>query len=715
MTAMTSARNATMKLLALPTVHVGLLALLAGGIYVQTLTGEFIWDDSGLIVDRSDYFEAARNIVPLFTDSPLSSAPYYRPFLWLSFLADYALWHHNPWGFHLTNILLHMLNTVMLYVALRVLPAPAPLCAATSALFAVHPINTEAVAWIAGRNDPLMMLCILLTCLMFCKAATVSRKKAALTYAFVSGLCYAAGLLVKESAVIALPLLLIIDRCIQTTGSRFARMIRLSLYAAMLLISTAFFFVQQTFFQGTALRLNFQPHIHALSFVCAVYLYYLKTLLFPINLTVDPSFFIPCLTDPIRAALYPIVFAAVLAVPVWCRSWWREGAAAMAWVLVYLLPVSGIIWMGVPILEHRAYGACAGFCFCLASLWYRSAYRSRLHHRRVAKCVASGALCAVLLLYGALTVQRNRFWQNELLIWTDTYAKSPWSAQAMVNLGVALLRRNQPEQALDLFYKARERYPYSSRVYNNIGAALSALGKYDEARAALQQALRCDPNSAEAYTNLGIFYRDRGEIAQAISCFEKAHALNPSSVTTVQQLARLYLQQGDPDRAIAMVRSALAHVPRNSLLHNELGKALQQVSRSEEALESFKAAVQYDPSNCDALNNLSLLYLRQGKFRQALPYTLRAVHCKPEAPELHMNCGIIYMNLGMLPDAAAAYERAIRLNPAYADAYFNLGVTLMMMKKDRQRIRECFEKVLDLQPDYPNKDHVLKIIEELKK
>lgn len=697
-----------------PILRIVLLALLAGAIYAQTLGGEFVWDDSGLIVDSSDYFEAARDITPLFTDSPLSSAPYYRPFLWLSFLADYALWHRDPWGFHLTNILLHVLNTLTLYAALRAIPAPSLLCTAASALFAVHPINTEAVAWIAGRNDPLMTLCILLTCLLFRTAVTVSRKTPALICAVGTAVCYAAGLLVKESAVITLPLLVIIDRCCAAPpGLRAARTKRRSLYAVMLLLTAASLLAQQTLFHGPAIRLDFQPDVRAVSFVAAVYLYYLKTMLFPVNLTVDPSFFIPGLADPLRASLYIVMFAGVLTATAWCRTRWREGCAAMLWVLVSLLPVSGIVWMGVPILEHRAYGACAGFCFCLASLWYRGAYRTNQSNRAAARRIAGITLCAVLLLYSALTVQRNRLWQNELLIWTDTFAKSPHSPQAMVNLGVALLRRNQPDRALELFHKAREHYPNSSKIYNNIGAALYALGKHDEALAAQQQALRCDPRSAEAYTNMGIIYRERGDSAQAASCFEKARALKPSSVAPVQQLARLHLHQGDPEKAIAVLRGALAVLPRNSLIYNELGKAQEQAGRAAEALESFRAAVLYDPANCDALNNLALMCIRLSHFREALSYALRAAQLKPEAPELHMNCGIIYMNLGMLPEAVAAYERAICLNPAYADAYFNLGVTLMM-KKEKHRAETCFEKVLALRPDYPNKERVLKILEGLK-
>lgn len=695
-------------------VRILLLAVLAGGVYLQTLTGEFIWDDTGLIIKNIEHVESAGDFTVFFTRTPFESAPYYRPVLWVSFFIDYMLWGRNPLGFHITNIFLHALVTVLVYRLLNVLAVPEALCFTTAALFAVHPINTEAIAWIAGRNDPLMFLFVVLTSIFAVRARMQKDRSKKAVLLIAAALSYLTALLTKESAVIVVPLLLLIEGHHVATGRSVPVRQTLLLYSTLFGITVLFLSIQQSVLSNRISDLSFQPDPRSLFTPSIIYIYYLKTLCIPINLTVDPSFYLKAVTDGTARVACAAVFGAVVAMVFLCRRRWYEGFAGMVWMLVYLVPVSGIVWMGVPILEHRAYGACAGFCYALASLWHRS-IRSRDGTEKKSASLATFLFCCIIIAYALLTLHRNLAWRDEFSIWTDTIKKSPTSPQALINLGVTYLRHNQPEKALEYFNKTLVVAPRSTQVYNNMGTALYALGRYDEAIQAQERALQLDPRSAEAYSNLGILYKHRGDFDKAAAFFEKAISLKPTFLVPYIHLTFIHADAGRFDEALTILARGLDVLPKSSSLYNAKGVVYEKMKRYEDALKCYQKAADIDPGNYEALNNLVLCLIRDKKFHQALPVALLATKLCHDSPELFLNLGIIYMNIGKLLEASTAYKKAIRLNERYADAYFNLGVCLFGMKGKEKESIKYFEKVLEIQPDYPNKELILKITEKLKK
>ncbi|MCX8045196.1 MAG: tetratricopeptide repeat protein [Desulfobacterota bacterium] len=692
-------------------VHSVLLAALPGVLYLQTLAGAFIWDDNGLILNFVEYLENASDISVLFFHTPFESAPYYRPVLWLSFFADYGLWGRQPFGFHLTNILLHMINVVLLYGTLRMLLFPISLCFVTAALFGAHPVNTEAVAWIAGRNDPLMFLFLMLTCLcMISGRRYCSRAGSTVFYmgAFVS---YLLALFTKESAIVTLPLLLLVELRLGANHHGF-RVGRAMLYGLLLVATAIFFIAQQGALQGRITNITVHTDVRSIATPFIIYLYYFKVLFFPINLTVDPSFYLRSVTDSIAPYICSAIVMVIVSAVLWCKRRWPEGCAGMVWVFIYLLPISGIMWMGVPILEHRAYGACAGFCFALASLWHRCRYA--VMPRRLINDIATVLLCCILAGYGVLTIKRNHVWRDEITMWTDTLAKSPLSQQALINLGVVHLQRNDPNTALRYLQQALAISPRSEPAYLSLGTALFALGRIDEAVQAQHEAIKLNPRSAEAYNNLGILHKEQGVTEQAAAFFEKAISLKPTFSDPYVHLAHLYANAGAYDKAITILHKGCTVLPRSSIIFNALGKVYEQMQNINAAREHYTKAVDADPNNCEARTNLVLCLIKLQRFKEALPHARQAVMLRADAPELYMNLGIIYMNLGLLAEAAHAYTKAIHLNNRYVEAYFNLGVTYFGMSGKEKEGIACFEKVLELQHDYPNRELILNILKKKK-
>lgn len=703
------------RLFSSPAVHIIALIVLAGGVYANSLGGKFIWDDSGLIIENIEYLETKLDFKSLFLKSHFEEAPYYRPVLWLAFLADYKVWGLNPLGYHSTNITLHILNTVLLFFFFRAIAATPALAAAACALFAVHPINTEAIAWIAGRNDPIMFFFLIFSCLCMCRgrrAQTALRKTALYCFACIS---YGCALLAKETAVITLPLFLLVDVWFLKKRYRPFRYEIAALYTALTLITIFFFMLRNNIIHQPFLQLSFQPDIRSLATPCIIYLYYIKTLCFPANLTVDPSsFLIRCMKSSTviitcSAFCISLVTAAVL-----FRKYFKEGLFALLWILIYLAPVSGIVWMGVPILEHRAYGACAGFCFALASLYHR--FLAHPIGGITGNTVRTGnaMLCIIVILFSLLTIQRNTLWKDEHTIWADTLQKSPESTQALVNLGVTFLRLNKPEPALDLFKKALAASPRSARIYNNIGSALFSLGRYDEAQQAQEQAIRLNPKSAEAYNNMGILFKARGDYEKAVSCFRKALALQPAFPAAHLHLGLLYADQNDIQNALTVLRNAITTLPNNSRLYNALGMVYSKKNDLEAALDGYTKAATLDATNYDAINNVTLLLIKLRRFQEAFPYAVKAVQIRTDSPELYLNLGIVCFNLGRIDESIAAYKNALNLNQEYVDAHFNLGVVLMRIQNKQKESLEHFQKVLELQPNHPNKELILGIISKFK-
>ncbi len=698
-----------------PAVHVFLLIVLAGGVYVNSLGGKFIWDDSGLIIENIEYLEPKLDVQSLFLRSHFEAAPYYRPGLWLSFLIDYKLWKLNPLGFHITNIMLHILNTVLMYFFLRAIAATPAVAAAAGALFAVHPINTEAIAWIAGRNDPLLFLFLTLSCLCLCRfrrAPAIAGKTALLCCACIS---YGCALFAKESAVIAIPFFLLVEVWYLKKLYRPSRREAIAPYIALTIITVSFFMLRNKIIHQPFMQLSFQPDIRSFATPCIIYLYYIKTLFVPVNLTVDPSFLIRSMQSTSVILTCSAFCACLAAAAVLCSRYFREGLFGLLWILLYLAPVAGIVWMGIPILEHRAYGACAGFCFAAASLYHRflvypvtiiNGYRVRL---------GSALLGIIVMLFSLMTIQRNALWKDEFTIWTDTLQKSPESAQALVNLGVTLLRLSKPEPALDLFRKALIASPRSARIYNNIGSALFSLGKYDEAQQAQEQALQLNPKSAEAYYNMGLLNKHRGNYEKAISCFQKAFALKPAYPAAHLNLGLLYEEQNDTQNALAVLHNALTTLPNNSPIYNALGRVYAKKNDFETAHRYYSKALSLDDSNYTAMNNITLLFIKLGRFREALPYAAQAVQIHSDAPELYLNLGIVFSNLERIEESIAAYKNALNLNEGYVDAHFNLAVILMRKQGQQKESVYHFKKVLLLKPDHPNKDLILEIIGKEKK
>lgn len=468
-------------------IYFAVIFLVTLGIYWNSLQGDFIWDDRGLILEGTSYLEDWRTIFSLFTRPFFGTTPFYRPLLIISFIVDYQLWGPNPFGFHLSNVLLHALNACMVYLLAFLLFKQRIFAFTAGLLFTSHPIQTEAVAWISGRNDVLLTFFTLITIICFIKWRRSEGKERVLTYTgFLLG--YSCVLLTKESGIMVPVLIVLIDYFFRnnlpcTLG------FRKKAYLPLAVISVLYICLRIYLLGRTEFAIAGLDTIQILSRVITTYVYYFKMLLFPVFQSANPLIisFVSSFTEPTFITSFMLVIMlVVVTVACWNRFW--ELSFFILWICVTLLPVSGIIPLTVPALEHRLYLGIVCFSMIVPLLLYKTILSATNEFSLRRRYRASlFILLALVLAYSAKTVTRNSIWQDEQTFWIHTLQDSPSSAFAYNNLGVVYARQGNHNEAIRIFKKGlalptSEEFlnPTATRgirqtIYNNLGESYRAL------------------------------------------------------------------------------------------------------------------------------------------------------------------------------------------------------------------------------------------------
>lgn len=697
-------------------IKVILLIVISGAVYVNSLGHDFVWDDTSLIAENREYFEDDVNLNQVF-QKPYFEVPYYRPLLLASYFLDYNIWGLKPYGFHLSNVVLHILNTLLVFFFILQLGYSSGISFFSAALFAAHPVQTETIAWISGRNDSLMVLFVLSAFISIGRARYQQIMSRKICWYGISFAALGCAYLTKEMAVMFLPLLLLTDYFHnRRTWSSSARYETLAVYGGCAAITLGFLFFRSLLFKNFPAQLSFSPETFSTAITTppAVYTYYLKVLFFPFNLTLAPSFPFSGTALQSTAFLAGAVFISVAGAVVLLNKFFKEGIFGILWVLVYILPVSGIVYTGVTILEHRLYGASIGFCLMLTLACKKlgsSATESSFLHRYAWR----GIILLIIAGYACLTIERNTAWKDNVSVWSDSLEKNPNSLIAMNNLSHALVKKGKFDLAITHISKALTINPNAEKLHGNLGFALYGKKDYPRALAAFNKVLQINPQSAETYNNIGRISTDTKDYKKAFACFQKAIEMNPTFALAYINRAKLHLELGDKTKAIADYQTALQLAPHNRSILNALGLYYVEVGQSDRAFEYYRRALKIDPLNYEALNNSALLYIRLGDYEKAKPFLKKAIARNPDFPEPHLNLGIVLFNTGNIKAAIDEYEMALAINPDYREAHFNIATALLLLPDKKEQALYHFRAVLNLKPDYKQRALVEKTIAAISK
>ena len=538
---------------------------------------EFLNIDDDLYVTHNPHIQRGLSLDSVLWSMTAMEAANWHPLTWLSHMLDVQLFGLNPAGHHLTNLLLHMANVLLLFGVLQHMTGALWRSALVAALFALHPLNVESVAWVAERKNVLSTLFWLLT-----MAAYIGyvRKPHWARYLGMTGI-FVLGLMAKPMLVTLPCVLLLLDywplgRLGKDSKEFWERLPRLAAEKLPLFIPVAAISVVTVAAQSQAGALSSWEGLPLGSRVANAVLAYgmgLKKMLWPMDLAI----FYPHPGNSL--AVWPVALAALLLVILSLGVWWqgrrsRYLVVGWLWYLGTLIPVSGLIQVGGQAMADRyAYVPLMGLFIIL--VWGTAELAQTL---RLPKAwLPAAALCVVIVLIGAVRLQLSH-WRNSFTLFQHALEATQDNHMAHSNLGIAFLDKNDLDQAIDHFYKALEIKPTHAGVHTNLSIALRRKGRLDEALEHSIRSVQNNPDLAEAHNNLGISLFQKGRAEEALQEFRKALELKPDYPTC----------------------------------YYNLGVVLENQHRTEEAAESFRQALRLDPFHGQAQQRLTLLLEEAG-------------------------------------------------------------------------------------------------------
>ncbi len=691
-----------------------IILLVSFAVYFNALFNNFVYDDLTQVLENP-WIKSIRYIPNIFSSSVWSFksaetiSNYYRPMMHMIYMFNYHVFGLRPWGFHLVNILFHAGISVLVFIIFSMLlrqsrteNAPssfpqkegfigglfsAPFIAAL--LFAVHPIHTESVTWIAGLPDLSFTFFYLLAFYLYARYG--SQFKAGYLLSVVS---FSLAVFSKETAL-TLPFILIAYdyACRRGEGNLFHYLKR---YIAYLAVGGIYLILRIHALGGLAPRVR---HFELTGYQYAINVFplfrdYLGKLLFPVNLNafyvLHPISSLSGMKGILSLAI-TLLFIAISIISLIKK----KGVVflGLLFILVPLLPVLYIPGVGENTFTERyLYLPSFGFAV-IASLLVISAVNAIKR-----PVVVAVALFLVVGIYSIGTIKRNTVWKDEYTLFTDTTRKSPDSAQAHARLGKALLDKGLLDQAIEQYKISLSLNPINPGALNNLGNCFARKGMIDEAIAKYQAALLIKPSHVLSMLNLGIAYQKKGWLDKAIEEFLSAAKIEPDFADAYVDLGVAYEKKWGIDRAIEQYQVALSLDPDSADAHFNMGRAFFIKGWLDKAIEEFRAAARLQPDLAEAHNNLGSAYSKAGFLEKAVQEFQTAARLKPDLAEAHNSLGSAYSRMGSLDKAIEQFQIAIKLKADYADAHDNMG-HIFSKKGLTDEAIEQYQIALKLNPD----------------
>ncbi|HNW45584.1 MAG TPA: tetratricopeptide repeat protein [Elusimicrobiales bacterium] len=648
----------------LPRLAPALTAAFTFALFLPSLHSGFLnWDDAATLLQNPHYRGlGGEQLKWMFTTG--YGGPY-QPLSWLTLGADYLLWGMRPFGYHLTNIVLHSLNTLAFYfLSLKLLALAAGkeragdgqlcLAAAFAALFfGVHPLRVESVSWVTERRDVLSGLFYLAAVLWYITPRCAGAGNAPPWRRHLLPLAAFLLSLLSKSMAISLPAVLIaldiypLKRLPGAAGQWWSAENRsVWLEKIPYFILAAAFAAAAYFFQARAGAMASGPEFgwaaRAAQSLFAGYFYVEKTLL-PAGLS--PLYELPGGFSLLsRTALWSgAALAALTAAAVLFRRRWPALPTAWFCYLATLSPVSGLVKIGPQAAADRyTYLPCLGFAMLAGAVLLRG-----LNGARSLRSAAMAAALAVITVLSILTWRQQAVWRDSESLWRRALAADPKIAIAHSNLGSALAEKGGLEEAALHYREALRLNPRVPNANSNLAAVFLARGNFDAAALHAGEELKINPSSHEAHHNLAVALTARGETAEADAHYREALRLNPDYALARYHYGVFLAGQGKP----------------------------------EAAAEQYGQALRCDPDFAEAHINLGSLLAARNLFAAAGAHYREALRVSPGNALAHNNLGIVLTSAGDLDGAIFHFREALRLAPGYADARTNLEIASGLRKR----------------------------------
>ncbi|MGD0815093.1 MAG: tetratricopeptide repeat protein [Verrucomicrobiota bacterium] len=629
-----------------------LLAAMTFAVFGQTLTHGF--------VDIDDYTYVVKNpmvarglthdgIIWAFTHVHSSN---WHPLTWLSHMLDCQLCGLHPGGHHLTSVLLHTASAILLFLVLRRMTEALWRSAFVAAMFAIHPLRVESVAWVAERKDVLSGLFFMLSIAAYVRYARLPWSFG--RYGLVL-LLFAMGLMCKPMLV-TLPLVLLLLDYWPLQRMETRKLSRLVMEKLPLLALSAASCVVTLLAQNKALQSTESSSLPLrLANALTSCMVYLGQMIYPAGLAVFYPFPHHGLPEW-KVALAGMLFAGITSAALWQRRKQPWLLMGWLWYLGMLLPVLGIVQVGDQSHADR-YTYLPQIGLYVAVTWL------------VAEWCANRAMLGFLMtgVAGLLMVcawKQTAYWKDNETLWTHALACTTGNSLAEYNLAYDFVEKGRLDEAIGHCQKALDINPDNPDAHNTLGVALVKKGRVDEAIGHYQVALRLEPSNAKVHFNYGEALEKREKWDEAISQYRLALQCNPDYMEAHLNLANALRQQDRLDEAILHFQAALQIKPDSEKAHDNLGIVLLEKGDVDEAITHFQRALQINPRNANAQNNLANALLQRGNMGDAIAHFQQALQIHPDEPAIQNNLAwlLATSSEASLRNGAKAVELARQAN-----------------------------------------------------
>lgn len=543
-------------------------------LYSATVTFGFVYDDSWQIVDNRT-IRAWANVPSYFTASLLRT-PYYRPLFIVWLKINEALFGFHPAGWHVMSVLAHVAVTWLVYLLVRRL-ASARVALLAAALFGLHPIHIESVAWISGVCDPLYAVLFLAAFLAYLKSFDSAQDSIRARWLSISWACYLLALLAKEPAIV-FPAVVAIHAYIFGTENQRRILEALQRSAPYVAISVVFLLVRQVIIPFSANAGTNVPFTSMVLTEPSVLWFYLAKLFWPVDL--NEFYATPYVTSPsLTHFLLPLLGIAIVAEGGWL--WARRSpdnkviTFSAWWFLLTLAPALYLRLLPPGEIAHDRYLYLPSMSFCVLVALALTRWAERAVDRSQVRAPAAVTV-GICLALAALNAAQQWYWASDATLYAHGFTSAPTNNNVANNYARLLTDRGQYRQAIPLYEQVLSRNPNLATAHYNLGYTYYRLGEFDKARAQLQRAVELDPvNSAFAYVHLGLVDLRENKLQSAEAAIRKGIELAPDRPGCHLALSFVLEAEGNIYAALAETREELRYSTANDAVR-ERERALEQ-------------------------------------------------------------------------------------------------------------------------------------------
>ena len=686
-----------------------MLAFLALGLLVVVsylpamLWGGFVWDDNLCIkVDPVREVSGLQQI--WFSPSAIEEEDHYWPLVYTTFWLEHKLWGFAPTGYHIINVLLHLANTLLLWHLLRRLALPGAWLVA--AVFAVHPLHVESVAWVIERKDVLSGLFYLAAVLMWMRFVEQPNPR----WYVWSLVLYAAGLLSK-SIVVTLPAVLLIWHWWKqgrVTSTDLLRLVPFFVVGLFIVLGDLSFYRS-----GSSTSFDYSLAERMLIAARALW-FYAGKLLWPSELAVIYPRWDIRVADPLAWGYLVADVALVVALWHFRRQLGRGPLAGALFFAITLSPILGFVdygYMNYAFVADRfqylagigvlavVIGAAACGVGRLPDLWQKGAL---------------GVAAVVIVVLGLLTWRQANIWKDEETLNSHIIALNPEARNAHRHLAKELYNQDRYEEALEPALVAVEQRPDHFKAHVTLGLILVELSRFEEAETHLRRAIELNPEVHGTRFNLSDLLYNQGRYEEALDVARAAIEQHPDSFASHGLLGAILTALGRFEEAETHLRRAIELNPQARKAHLNLGEVLHKQARNAEAVDAYRVAMEQRPDDALAHSKLGAILTALGRFEEAETHLRRAIELNPSHTKALYSLAKLRFKQQRYDEMLKLYQQIIDIDSTDAVAYGDMGVALFLLGRNDEALRS-FDQALSLDPTMKgvraNREAVLKRVE----